>query len=309
MSAVNAEQDVPRAAPGRTIVVVSDGKAGHLNQSLGLAEALVRLCPNVGIREIPSLSRSKALLGLLRPPPLQGHVALLIGAGHGTHLSLLALQRRCPCPTVVLMRPSLPSRCFDLCIEPRHDGGRESDRRWLSDGPLNRMAAEENREPYGVILVGGPSAHYTWDSQAVVGQIARICDGSRSWCLSTSRRTPRKFLPLLKDLSLPGLELHDVATLPPQWLVEHLARAEQCWVTPDSASMIYEGLTAGCAVGVLSLQEKARSRVARGVADLVQRGLVSSFADFDRGGSLRCPEEPFDEAARMARKIVERGWL
>ena len=40
--------------PATDIRVISDGKAGHRNQSLGLAEALQRLRPAAALDEVPA---------------------------------------------------------------------------------------------------------------------------------------------------------------------------------------------------------------------------------------------------------------
>jgi len=301
-----------------SLIVVTDGKPGHVNQSLGLSDALTRLRPGLAVASMPCLSRREAWVGLVRPSRLRVALreplgdgaapALLIGAGHPTHLSLLALRRALGCPAVVLMRPSLPVRLFDLCIEPRHDGGRETSRRWLSDGPLNRLQPAEKTDD-GLVLIGGPSLHFAWDTDALVDQLAHICDGSRAWRLSTSRRTPGDFLAALRRRALPRLQIFDAAELPAGWLMEHLPRAACCWSTPDSASMVYEALTAGCAVGVLGLAPFPGSRVAAAMADLADRGLIWCFDS--AGGELRLPPPaaPLAEADRCAQRIEELGWL
>ncbi|MFK7830358.1 MAG: mitochondrial fission ELM1 family protein [Congregibacter sp.] len=292
-----------------TIGVISDGKAGHLNQSLGLAEALERQRPACTIRELSALPRGQALRSLLYPSASADQIDLLIGAGHATHLSLLALSRRARCPSIVLMRPSLPVRLFDLCIQPRHDGGQESPRLWLSDGPLNRIRAGRSRDNMGLILIGGPSPHYEWEPQALQRQVMRICDGSRHWQLSSSRRTPVEFLESVQALGLPNLSVLPVDELPAGWLAEQLPRATSCWVTPDSASMVYEALTAGCAVGVFDLPSREGSRVAAAIADLGQRGLLSTFSELTPSAALTPPRVRFAEAERCATRILERGWL
>ncbi len=305
MAAPQAQSEGPRDP---CIAVVSDGKPGHVNQSLGLAEALKRLRPELQVQELPALSRGRALRTLLWPGPPRLHPRLLIGAGHGTHLSLLALRRQEGCPALVLMKPSLPRACFDLCIEPRHDGGDESSRRWLSEGPLNRMRPDATRDEAGLLLIGGPSPHFVWDQAALLEQITALCDGGQRWELSTSRRTPPDFLPALKSLGLPGLIASDSAELPAGWVAEHLPRAPRCCVTPDSASMIYEALTAGCAVGVFDLEARDGSRVAAAVHDLRSRGLVIGHSDLATGKSPP-PNEPLAEADRIASALLERGWL
>ncbi|MFK8043551.1 mitochondrial fission ELM1 family protein [Congregibacter sp.] len=300
---------VERAQAQQTIGILSDGKPGHLNQSLGLADALQRLRPNLRVQEIPAMPRSQALVEFLRPRKRQPDVDLLIAAGHATHLSLLALRRAYFCPVIVLMRPSLPGVFFDLRIEPRHDGGRETARCWISEGPLNRMHPSGSRREGGLILVGGPSPHYKWDDAAVVRQVKALCGGRRQWQLSGSRRTPASLMTALSNLDLPGLTVHDSNSLPSAWLANELPKVEECWVSPDSASMVYEALTAGCAVGVLDLPAAQGSRVARSIDGLLEQQRVTSFGAFTEGALPMTPKEPFAEADRCARRILERGWL
>lgn len=295
------------------IAVISDGKAGHRNQSLGLADALQRQVPDLVVEELAPLSRRQALFRLLWPGRRRAGFALLIGAGHGTHLSLLALGRRERCPTIVLMRPSLPGSCFDLRIEPRHDGGSESDDCWLSEGPLNRMRPARDRSGDQLMLVGGPSPHYRWNPQSMLEQIRSICDRGDRWVLSSSRRTPAEFMDHLDALALPGLTVHRAETLPAGWLAEQLPRSPRCWVSPDSASMVYEALSAGCAVGLFDMPALAGSRVADAITALDEGGWIRRFGDVFAGDGaeepLRPPTRAFAEADRCARRILERGWL
>ncbi|WOJ92703.1 ELM1/GtrOC1 family putative glycosyltransferase [Congregibacter variabilis] len=292
-----------------TIGVVSDGKPGHLNQSLGLADALQRLRPELEVQEIPAMPVHQAFGKWLWPGKGQQNMRLLIGAGHGTHLSLLALRRAYCCPAIVLMRPSLPGAFFDLRIEPRHDGGIESERCWISEGPLNRMQPAGSRSNDGLILIGGPSPHFAWDGEALLVQIQCLCDGHRQWQLSGSRRTPPEFLQALANLDVPGLTVHDAASLPAAWLATQLPRCASCWVTPDSASMVYEALTAGCAVGVFDLPAQAGSRVATAIEGLCARRMIMPFDAFATGTEPSAPDVAFAEADRCAQRIIERGWL
>jgi mitochondrial fission protein ELM1 len=98
---------------------LSDGKAGHDSQSWGLAEALSRLRPVETVTLYPlSASGALAVLLLGQPPVAWQSLPppdLLVGAGHCTHLSLLAARRVQGGKAVVLMRPSLPLGLFDLC--------------------------------------------------------------------------------------------------------------------------------------------------------------------------------------------------
>lgn len=289
--------------------IISDGKPGHLNQSLGLVEALQRLRPGrVSIHQLAPLTPWRALLtGLTarRPSTSAGVPDLIIGAGHRTHLSLLALGRAHGAKTVVLMRPSLPLSWFDLALIPEHDQPAPRANVVATVGALNRMQpAAQQRPGSGMLLIGGPSKHFIWDEAAVLAQVAALVKSSpRGWLLTTSRRTPDSFLPALADLQLTDLDVVPFDQTDAQWLVTHLPAQEVCWVTNDSVSMVYEALSAGCRVGVIELQQQTQNRVVAGMQQLIRRGQVmtpnASHADLPAASG-----EPFNEAQRCAQRVL-----
>lgn len=290
----------------------SDGKAGHDNQSRGLSEALARLRPAEAITLSP-LSFTTAIIGLSRgdlddwrdlPAP-----DLLLGAGHGTHLSLLAARRSRGGRAVVLMRPSLPLGLFDLCLAPEHDTPPVRPNVLATRGVLNRIQPSATLEPdRGLLLIGGPSRHFGWDDGGLHRQIAVILatDPAIRWTLTTSRRTPVSFLTAFAAGSEPHLTVIPVTETGPDWLPAQLAQAGRVWVSADSVSMVYEALTAGAAVGVLEVPQKRPSHVSRGLQQLAADGWVTLFADWDRDRRLPRPGYPFNEAERCARWMVER---
>ncbi len=280
-----------------------DGKPGHEKQTLGLCSALERITPAQTIN-IPVSGGWKHLGYWMtgRFPAGRGLPApdLLIGAGHATHVPILAARRAYGGKAVVLMRPSLPLRLFDLCLIPEHDAPPLRANVVSTLGALNNLTPRAGHIPdRGLILVGGPSGHFHWDSWAVARQIGELVRSrtDMTWTLTTSRRTPPEFL---GNLEAAPLERCPVETTPPGWLEDRLDRSGEVWVTPDSVSMVYEALTAGCRVGLLDLPARRGSRVARGVMELKAKGIVSSFP-------LAPPSpSPLDEAGRCAAIILER---
>ncbi len=259
----------------------------------------------------PKRPPSMAVAGL--PPP-----DLLIGAGHRTHLPLLAARRAHGGRTVVLMKPSLPRAWFDLCVIPEHDdvqghtsaAGVESNNVFTTRGALNPVEPGRKNERAGLILIGGPSRHHGWSENDILSQIETVIAGvgDIDWTLTTSRRTPSSTTTRLRALTYKNLTVVPVAETGPGWLSQRLATAAQAWVTEDSVSMVYEALTANAATGVLNVPLKRASRIARGIARLTRDGLVTSFADWQRGQKLSAPAAPFNEAARVAAWIGEK-WL
>lgn len=292
----------------KQILIISDGKPGHRNQSLGLAEAIARRT-SVEISEREPMGRFEALRLCLGGalPQLDDGPDLLIGAGHTTHLTLLALRRLYRVPAIVLMKPSIPMGFFDLCLLPEHDQPPKRPNIIATKGALNRMQPDTKSAASGVVLIGGPSKHYRWDEADVLAQVqALLASEPRDWLIGSSRRTPASTEQALA--ALVGERFVPAAATGPDWLPQQLAQAEVCWVTEDSASMVYEALTAGCRVGVLPLSGEADNRIGKGIEQLATQGVVVRAPDWSMSG-LAAAGVVFNEAERCAEAVLERGWV
>ncbi|HSG03114.1 MAG TPA: ELM1/GtrOC1 family putative glycosyltransferase, partial [Marinobacterium sp.] len=258
------------------IWVLTDGKPGHVNQSLGLAEALIRLRSNFTLRQLPVTS-GWGLLAEDEPP------RLIISAGRRTHLWSWLCKIRYGSKSVVLMRPSLPLCLFDLAFVPEHDvvGSRASTRFFQTRGALNRMRPGEKVPQSALILVGGPSKHVAWDSISVQDKIQRIFEENNDIQLRivTSRRTPPDFIKTLKAMS--GIELILPEVVDANWLPGALSETQRVWVTTDSVSMVFEALTAGCVVSLIGLESTLNSRTQRGMQMLLESGTVDYSTAFN----------------------------
>ncbi|MCU0809891.1 MAG: mitochondrial fission ELM1 family protein [Thiobacillaceae bacterium] len=299
-------------SPGGKLVIwlVTDGKPGHENQSRGLAEALARAIP-AEIHLYPALPGWRAwLAGLLKKLPGQSLPSpdLIIGAGHATHMTLLAARRTAGGRAVVLMKPSLPRRWFDLCILPQHDGVTPDMHTLLTEGAINRVRSAPGRDPNrGLLLIGGVSNHFEWDGDAIQVQIRSILARTPevNWTLTTSRRTPEDFLAQLP--SAPNLSVIPHTATAPDWLPQQLSRSGTVWVTPDSASMVYEALTAGADVGVFDLPVNPKSRIGWAIAHLADGQRITRFVNWCAHGTIHPNLHPLAEADRCAEWIIE--WL
>ncbi len=303
----------PEVEPGRIVIWrLSDGKAGHDNQSLGLAEALAREA-RCEIHSIAPLSSLAALISLTtgRVPAYDAYPNpdLILGAGHGNHLSMLAARRARGGRVVVLMSPTLPGRLFDFCLIPQHDRPGAGANVALTRGALNRVrphAAKDDAS--GLILIGGPSTHFGFDERKVLAQVERVLERESEifWTATTSRRTTSQITDALRGIKAPNFELIPLQNTSPDWLAERLGRASRVWVTEDSASMVYEALSSGAAVGLLTLDSFRPGRVSYGVEQLVHEHWVTRYNQWVDGKTLAKPEAPLNEAERCARLILDR---
>ncbi len=282
------------------ILIISDGKAGHENQSLGLAEALARRVPletHVVRLEMdcnPIMRMVKALIAS-RKFPIPDYV---IGAGHGTHFALLAIARTSGARSIVLMKPGLPLSWFDWCVAPEHDFQKAPNQSHiiLSKGALNRVIPVEGERSEKWFLIGGSSKIHGFDEAELILQIRELAqDGN--WQVTDSRRTPSDFLKKLKH-EIPNLIIFPHQQTGHGWLAEKLSNAAEVWVTEDSVSMVYEALTGGARVGVLKMPRlKPDARVIRGLEKLKAEGYLM--------GEGAIKTERLAEADRCAAVILD----
>jgi mitochondrial fission protein ELM1 len=100
-----------------------------------------------------------------------------------------------------------------------------------------------------------------------------------------SRRTPKA---LRDHLNLPAnakyVHWRDTQ---PSWLTHQLSRSGSTWVTPDSASMVYEALSFSGRVGVIGLRPRWRSnKLAHGIRRLHALGYNVALAEHKRCAKL-----------------------
>lgn len=318
------------------ILIVSDGKPGHLNQSLGLVKALKRACLALGQRQQDQCQQDQrqqvdcqssriefsqhspisafeniALAFGRRPKAWPKHCDVVVGAGHSCHLTILAAARYYQATSIVLMKPSLPRSLFDVCIVPKHDGLKEDANTLLTEGALNPVCYQGEQKSLKMILIGGPSKHFQWQEDALIEQLQNIvgaepASGQEDWLILTSRRTPDSFNKRLSDQAWPLKVVHP-DDVPQGWLAEQFPKAAICWVSPDSVSMVYEALTAQAKVALLELPAcEPLSRVAKGVQELSRSDYIDNYKPWlERGrGELKVTQEPFNQADKIAQKLL-----
>lgn len=286
---------------------LTDGKPGHEQQSLGLVQALARKVPLQHIR-IDLQQQPVGLVDLLlrRFPHDYPTPRLVIGAGHGTHIALMAARLATGARSVVLMKPSLPLRWFDYAVIPQHDSPPDHPHVIATHGVLNAVVpADSLHMERGLILLGGPSSHHAWDEDAIVEQLRTVVAATPhiQWQVSTSRRTPEHTFLELRNLAA-NARVWSHSETPQGWVAEQLQQAGQVWVSEDSISMIFEALTAGAQVGLLQLPRVAEDRITRAIDQLLVQRWLTSFASWQKSGVLqRAPR--FYEAEKVAQWLLQ----
>ena len=292
------------------IVYVSDGKAGHRSQAVGLYKAMQRQSnievtfQEISIQELPIFSLLKAILarrfGLFEKKP-----DYIFGVGSHTQARVLLLGRVYPkAKTVIMMKPNFPVNWFDYAIIPQHDGVKESMHVITTQGALNPIVNENRHQPNRILIaLGGNSKRHQWNDEKVLSSIQRLVENNvhATFILTTSRRTPDTFLETLAQQNFYlKLQIFPVEHTPQGWVFEEMQKAEVVWVTEDSVSMIFEALTAGCKVGVIKINRLKEDRITRSIDQIIQSNLVSDETFIE----MLVEPHAFKEAERVATYLL-----
>ncbi|OTG62389.1 nucleoside-diphosphate sugar epimerase [Acinetobacter sp. ANC 3903] len=253
------------------IVYVSDGKAGHRSQAVGLYKAMQRLSNSevtfqeISIQQLPIFTLLKGMLShqlaLFEQKP-----DYIFGVGSHTQLRVLLLGKVYPqAKTVILMKPNFPVAWFNYAIIPEHDGVLESRHVITTQGALNPIVNEQRHQANRILIaLGGSSKRHQWNEEKVLQAIQNIVqhNPNADIILTTSRRTPKEFFAHLSAQPYANqLQIFPVEDTPQGWIFEEMQQAEAVWVTEDSVSMIFEALTAGCKVGVIGIDSLKSDRI------------------------------------------------
>ena len=293
------------------IVYVSDGKAGHRSQAVGLYKAIQRNSTQsvsfqeISIAQLPILGLCAGMFthhidAVSQAPDY------IIGVGSHTQSRVLLLGKVYQqAKTIILMKPNFPFSWFDHVIIPEHDGIAELGNVILTKGALNPIVNEHRHQANRILIaLGGSSKRHQWDNEKVLHAVQQIAEQNpqAEIILTTSRRTPADFLDLLNEQSFAGqLQIFPVEQTPQGWIFEEMQQAEAVWVTEDSVSMIYEALTAGCRVGVIQIDRLKQDRIVKSVDALLEKNIVSKHFEI----AQLAENTPFEEAQRVALKLLQ----
>jgi len=289
----------------RRILVVSDGKRGHINQSLAVARRLgdpvvlevrfsrwkavfvnglvVGTYPfgKVGIRLVSGVA------GAPLAEARKTGASAVVSAGQTVSGCALLIKRMLGIPGVVLMKPTaMPLGAFDVVVAPAHDfpPGKVLPPNVVAvpvalSEPLAgsvKPAAEETGAAVA-FLVGGDTRGMNLNAQDIV-EVARYLlrwaslKGARV-LVTTSRRTPAALSTTLKAVlreqpSLTEAVFADETDANP--VADYLVRARHIIVTDDSFSMVSEAVLSGRVPFIL--ETGIQRKFQRSYEELVKRG-------------------------------------
>ncbi|KJV37757.1 mitochondrial fission ELM1 family protein [Acinetobacter brisouii] len=293
------------------VVYISDGKAGHRSQALGLYQAMQRQHADcsfqeISIADLPILSLIGSIFSR-KCAQLEQTPTFIFGVGSHTHLRVWLMGKVYPhAKTVILMKPSLPLSFFDYAVIPEHDAVPASNKVIVTQGALNPIVNQQRHQTNRILIaLGGSSKRHGWNAEKVLTAIQGITEQQpqATIILTTSRRTPSDFLTQLQQQSYAAqLQIFPVEQTPQGWIFEEMQKAEAVWVTEDSVSMLFEALTAGCRVGLIEIDRLKQDRITNSIDLLLKEekiGLEIQITQLPVAGI-------FSEADSVVEELLKR---
>lgn len=315
-----------KAALKNATWVITDGRAGMINQARGLAEAVglpvevKTVHPRLPWTLLP-LTLWPAPFAALGPnsaafaPPWP---RIAIGCGWRSIPYMLALKRLSSrrTLTVQLQHPRIDPKRFDLVVPPEHDKLEGANvvpiigsPNGITPAKLAEAAAiwstrfEALPRPRVAVSIGGASKSHRFDD-ADAGRLAlalkTLAEQGHGLMISTSRRTGPSQTKILGDaLAGAGAFLWDGNGENPYLAM--LSLADAILVTSDSTNMAVEAAATGKPVYIVEIPGGS-AKFGNFHARLKERGIARAFD----GKIERWAYEPLNETARIAALIRER---
>jgi mitochondrial fission protein ELM1 len=295
-----------------TIWTFKDGKKGHEKQ----IEALISefsLFKKIKLYDFNAWEKHNSVPDII------------VGAGNNTHKHMLTAKKEHPtAKTIVLMKPSLrPTQWFDIAIVPDMDTyylGKPKNV-ITTKGVLSKYSDSKTKKKTGLIIIGGKSRHYHFRKKVVKQQIEWLINEmfkDYQWKITTSPRSPNLDIPKHSG----NAEFYSWKDTEEDWLSKEIKQSEVTFLTPESVSVLYEGLSTNTKVYVFHHEHhtadqygsEKKTKVTKNIDKLKLQGQIG-YIDSKRymlsraikSADLIHPKasEPFCETKRVVKELLE----
>lgn len=274
------------------LLILSDGRMGHLNQSIALAKHLNAAYEVVNVRftckAYKLLSYALDALGLyttklfsLESAIINQPYDLIVAAGSSTYYATKTLARTMGIRSVSMMLPQSYRYDFDVIFAQMHDNPPKQPN--IIPLPANFSFVEPKglftpRTPSIGIIIGGNNSLFTMDEARLKSQLDFIFEHFKGYevAVTTSPRTPKAIETLLQDYPFAYSVIFSHTKLNP--IADFLHHCEVVFITMDSTSMISEAISYGASsVEILPLSDTQNNKFFTMVHHLENEGYVHLF--------------------------------
>ena len=249
----------PQAFKDKRLLILSDGKPGHVNQAIAFAKLLGCGYDVVRVEfRFPGAKGLSYLLdrcriywkALFRICAVQQQYSAVISAGSNTYYANRTMAKHLQCQAIAAMFPRGYRLDFDLIIAQNHDHPPQDTN--IVPLPVNLSVSEpvgivtpHQGKQYLGLIIGGDSSHGKLSAERLKKQIDQILEQFpqyKLW-LTTSRRTSTEVENMLSAYTFDFAVFYSQQQINP--IPDFLEYCDLVFITADSSSMISEAVANG----------------------------------------------------------------
>ena len=306
----------------KKILIVTDGKAGHENQSKALCRGLGYEFDTWKVSYPSPVKKAWAYLadnlGILTSAPFQaeaepqGEYAAVICTGSTAFYPGKVYARKHRIPVAAILYPKGYRLDFDCILAPIFDQPKKQpniipvpvnltapDQAFYDAGTKAFLEKHTPQKPAVAVIVGGPNPFATMTAEQMKGELDRLfaqTEGKERW-VTTSRRTPAEVDALIDRYPFDYKLIYSKDHFNP--IPAFVSLCERLFVTADSTGMISEAVTCGPAqVEVLMNLSGENSKFARFIRNLEKEQAIHVFDGTLGTASKKVDLKPIFEQAK-----------
>lgn len=271
------------------VLILSDDRMGHLNQSLAFVKTMALPYDIVSIKFkykwVKALTYLLDMMGIktekLFPVKIDKKYDIVVGTGSTTAYATKVLAKRLDAKSVVMMLPHGYKYDFDIIFAQSHDNPPKQDN--IIEIPANFSYVE----PKGIykakkksvgIVIGGDNKLFTMSKKMIKAQLDYIVNTytDHEIAITTSPRTSKEIEKMIESYAFDYEVIFSKTPINP--IPDFLAQCETVFITGDSTSMISEAISYGQSnVVILPLESQEENKFTRFVEVLEKEGYLYIF--------------------------------
>lgn len=273
----------------KRVLILSDDRMGHLNQSLAFVKYLdlpydvksvmfrCKWCkPLTYLFDAMGIKTEKLFTAVI-----ENKYDIVVGAGSATAYATKVLAKKLEAKSVVMMLPHGYKYDFDIIFAQSHDNPPKQEN--IIEIPANFSYVEPKglyqakKESIGIVI-GGDNKLFTMSKKMIKAQLDYIVNAYSNYeiAITTSPRTSQEIEELVASYDFDYEVLFSQDPVNP--IPDFLDQCETVFITGDSTSMISEAISYGKSnVVVLPLESKKPNKFTRFVGALEKEAYLYVF--------------------------------
>ncbi|GIT98471.1 ELM1/GtrOC1 family putative glycosyltransferase [Sulfurovum sp. TSL1] len=271
------------------VLILNDGRMGHLNQSLAFVKYLNLSYDVVSVnfknKWFKALSYLLDTIGMytdkLFDIQIDRTYDMVVGTGSTTSYATKVFAKKMNARSVAMMLPRGYRYDFDIIFAQNHDNPPKQEN--IIEIPANFAYVEPKglykagKQSIGIVI-GGDNKLFTMDKEKLQAQLDTIVDAYKEYeiAITTSPRTSKEIEDLIASYAFDYEAIFSKNPINP--IPDFLEQCETVFITGDSTSMISEAVSYGEAnIVVLPLQSEKENKFTRFIDVLEKEGYLHIF--------------------------------